>query len=335
MWSIVGHRSAVELLRRSIESGRVGHAYLFSGPDHVGKRTLALQFARALVCTGDDPPCGPPVDAPSSCRACRHIHRGIHPDFREIELRTGKWRISSEQVDQFQHDLALKPMEAQRKVYLITDASLLSSTAANQLLKTLEEPPPQVVLILTADSPDLLLPTIVSRCQLVPLRPLPVSQVADYLKRELGQDPERAQLLARLSGGRIGWAISASQDPAILSFRERALEMLDSIARGSRLDRLARSRELAERWTTGPDSVREMLRLWTGWWRDVLLVQLGQSSEVANCDRLSSIQAVARTLHPHAVTGAIDALRRTSDYLEHNCNPRLTLDVLALQIPAL
>ncbi len=223
MWQIVGHRRAVRLLQNSIDANRVSHAYLLSGPRHIGKFTLAKEFAKALNCTEEAArPCG-------QCRSCRKIDRGVHPDVQSIDLEDGSKNISIDAVRRLQEGVALRPAEGRTKVYLLREAERLSEAAANSLLKTLEEPPPSVVMVLTTLDATMLLPTLVSRCQQIGLRPIPTKEIEAVLRQRFADSPERARLLATLARGRMGWALQAASNPSILDGRN---ELLDRLAAG-------------------------------------------------------------------------------------------------------
>ena len=320
MWQVVGHKWAVELLERSLANGRTAHAYLLLGLPQIGKTALALNFAQALNCLDEGKPCG-------QCRSCLKIAHGNHPDVRVIEAVNGTIKI--DQMRAMQREVALSPHEGRWKVYIIRQMERATTEAANCLLKTLEEPPAQVVLMLTASDMDQLLPTIISRCQVLNLRPPPMLLVQKALEERWGVDPERAKLLARLSGGRLGWAVRASEDEALLQKRERRLdEMMDLIGQG-RVERL----DYAQQLSRNPERLRAVLDLWLSWWRDLLLIKGGSSTEVTNVDREATLRAQVRGYSLTQVRDFIEALRTAVWQLEHNANTRLTLEVLMLSLP--
>src|SRR5215208_5469335 len=209
-WNIIGHTWAVDLLRRSIEGGHVAHAYLLSGPTSVGKALLALRLAQALNCEiGGPDPC-------LICRACRRIERGNYPDVRIAGMASQAAGLKPDEaqrqkdlkidtIREWQADINLRPYEGRHRVFILHDAEKLTEAAANAMLKTLEEPPPYARLVLVANTSGDLLPTIVSRCQPLKLRPAPRAELAATLRESYNLEPGDASLLAAWSGGRVGW----------------------------------------------------------------------------------------------------------------------------------
>lgn len=235
MWQgIRGHDEIVERFRRSLASGRLASTYLFVGPAGVGKRTLALNLARGLLCqeNGDEKldPCG-------RCESCRLAEAGTHPDLLVVGLPEGKSYIPLETLigesdrrmqSGLCHDIAMKPFLGGRKVAVIDDAEFLNVEGANCLLKTLEEPPPRSLMILLATSAARQLPTIRSRAQIMRFQPLPVGDVADLLI-ETGQvdDREEAELLASWSEGSVSQALTLAE-PGLRQFGDLLVEHLSA-----------------------------------------------------------------------------------------------------------
>lgn len=323
-WPVIGHEWAVDLLARAIQGGRPSHAYLFTGPAHVGKTTVARAMAQALVCErraqGDGAPCG-------VCGACQRVAENRYPDVQFVAA--AKNVIQIDQVRALQADAAISPLEGRHKVFVISEIERATLPAANALLKTLEEPPPQVALLLTSSRRDLVLPTIRSRCQVINLRPLPTPQISAALQARWGVDEARALLLARLSAGRLGWAVTAHTAPELWQERARRLDDLLTLTAEGYLGRLAYAEALGR----ASADVEATLGVWAGWWRDVLLVQQRLDDDVLNLDRKAQLAQQAGLYRPEQVQAALSDLLQTLRRIKANVNVRLALDVLLLRLP--
>ncbi len=321
-WPVIGHEWAVEMLAGALARGQLSHAYLFTGPEGIGKTTLALAFAQALICQAEDAPCG-------ECDACRRVQGGIHPDVWLVEPQEGLLRV--EQVREVTREASRRPLEAPYRIFILTHMEQAHPAAANALLKTLEEPPAHVVLILTAPAEDAILPTLVSRCQVLPLRPVPEETLVRALVAQHGVAEERALLLARISGGRPGGALRAHTDEAFWHQRDQAFALVATFAENEgRWVRLQVAEEQS-RWDV--DRLLAVLRLLQTIYRDVLLLQEGLSEALHNPDRAEELQTWAQALHPAAVREFLRRLIETQQHVQGNVNTRLALDVLYLHAP--
>src|SRR5436309_5424382 len=236
-WGIIGHEHAINTLRRALVTERVRHAYLFTGPEHIGKALLARRFAQTLLCTGGPDPRIAPQNPCNVCLSCRKVMHNNHPDVHYIARPPDKQFILIDQVRALQSDSARKTLEGRRNVFIIQGAHEMNLQAANCLLKTLEEPEPDVVLLLTAPDPGLLLPTILSRVQQVPMHLLTSLQIKTALEERWQVEPEEAALIAALAAGRMGWAVQAVEDEEMLAERK---EQLDTLAKLPSLSKVQR-----------------------------------------------------------------------------------------------
>lgn len=347
---LIGHRQIRDALDRAVAEGRVHHAYLFHGPPSVGKSTLAHWLALRLNCREPGAPCG-------TCRSCRLILKGAHPDVRSLQPpndrdlslgllleasdeahRTSKSAsriISIGDVRALQHDAALAPNEAPWKVYLLIGAETMNLEAANCLLKTLEEPPAHVVLILTATDTYDLPQTILSRCQAIRLPGVPTAEIEAALRERGLASAIQAPLIARLAGGRPGWALRAVEDADVLADRDRAMENLLVAARPSFRERLGLAERLATAYSKNPQTILDAIALWQLWWWDVYLLQDDCPDLITNIDQREWIGDAARNVAPGRLRAHLNNLGLASQRLLQNVNPRLALEALLVAAPTL
>ena len=321
---VYGHTWVQQMLQDVVLSGRTSHAYLFVGPDQIGKTTLAKAFAQAITC--ESPVAGDGLGACGQCRACRLAAEGGHPDHRFIEPSNGQIKI--EAIRNLIREANLSPIEGKYKVFIIQSFDRSNPSAANALLKTLEEPSETTRILLTSSQAVSLLPTITSRCQVLQLRPVPVRDVSTHLQANWGMAAERADLLANLSGGRIGWAIQLGIQPELWQVHEQRLDNIKELVQKDVVERMAYAGKLA----TASD-VEETLREWLVWWRDVLVVQRGCDELVVNSDQMDDVRHLAKMSNPGDVRRFIGAILETAGYLRRNVNPRLAIEALLLKLP--
>ena len=369
-WQTIGHDKAVGTLARSLESGRMAHAWLLAGPPSVGKMTLALDLARLVNCAaeqGGDKPCG-------ECRQCRRITDSLHADVRIISQGgssggvTRRTAISVEQIREAQREAVLKPYEGRYRVFIIEGAENFTQEAANALLKMLEEPPEDVIFALLASEvrensedesagyitysaeheqdrvaalldavPQVggILPTILSRCQTLELRPLPASTVQRELERRFDLSPDDATEIARISKGRLGWALQAASDPKVLARRNERLDEIEAVLAGGLDDKFAYAERQAATFGRRREAVYDELQLWLDWWRDVLVVREGNDNLALSLSRLGALKAASSGCESTQVVRAIRAIQETTSMLESNVNPRLCIEGMMLRMPQL
>jgi len=301
---IIGHSRVLDFLKKSIEKKRIAHAYIFTGPAHLGKRTVALEFIRMLN--------GQEIS-------------GIHPDVLitepEIIEKQGvqkESRISINQARKIQHQMSLSPYSADYKIALIDQAEKMNPEAGNCLLKTLEEPSGQAVLILITANPQMLLPTIVSRCQIVNFLPVPSKEIKKAL-------PKAKEQIIRLANGRPGIAINYLENPELLQEQDKIIGQLEKLLRADLNERYKYAEDMAK---NAPEA-RQILNQWLFWFRDLLLLS-------HDCSGL--------TIHPKAsqyqgsyssskLKSIIQTIKKTNWLLANpSNNARLVLEVLMLEI---
>lgn len=326
-WPVYGHDWAVEHLHKGIRNDRVRHAYLIIGTDSVGKMTLAQAFAMTLNCTHEDEamrPCG-------GCRSCKLVQSGNHPDmlYSETDPNSGQLRIDA--IRAITGRIAMKPYEARHRIAIFADFDHAQPRAQDALLKTLEEPPEYAVLILLAESLETVLPTITSRSQIIHLRPVPAEVIQDLLMTRFNCEEEQAELISRLSGGRIGWAIEAVQNPEILNQRQEALDLLEDVLKMNRSARFTLANQLGR----DKQALVQLLELWQTYWRDVLLLAEKSLVKPCNVNHMSEMRQMVRLITPEDARTALRATQSLIQNLNYNLNTRLALEVMFLDYPGL
>ena len=337
LWNqVIGHEWAVELLSGAITHERVGHAYLITGPDQIGKTTLARTFTQALNCTEDDlgkRPCG-------TCRNCKLIGQDKHLDVKivtpEVSGR-GKKSLKIDQIRALQQDLNLSAYEARHKVAILKRFDTATEGAANAFLKTLEEPPNNVILLLTAKDPDTLLATINSRCRNIGLRPLSTPQIETALQSRWHIDGAKSELLAHLADGRLGWAVNAANDETILTERSTHLNTLYEAIDNNRVTRF----KIADRLGRKAEDLPFILQTWLSWWRD--LNTLSQDTHgakpttlpnnISNIDQREKLQTYAQSWTPDQALASLKQTNLALWQLQRNANTRLAIENLLLTYP--
>ncbi len=318
--TISGHEQQKNILRRALQEGRIAHAYLFEGPEGVGKRLLALAFARALLCERGNG-CG-------DCPACRKIDHNNHPDIHILEADDASVKI--DRIRDLQRELALFPLEGGYKICLFDNADNMTPGAANALLKTLEEPQANTLLILLTAHPDSMLPTIRSRCQRLPFHGLPKKQLAEILMRRLELDEAAANILAALSEGSLKKALGQNRR-LYLEKRQKLIQSLSALSSASTIPAFSFAEELAQEKELLPD----ILDIFSAYYRDILLLKHGRPEhELVNQDMLEALYRQSRRLSTQTLLKILNILETARYHLVRNVNRQLALEVMLMRMTA-
>lgn len=366
--NILGQPQVREFLRASVRQGRVSHAYLFTGPAGSNKTLAAYALAQAVLCPKG--PAGPRGGQCGACDACSRVMRKKHPDVRYFAPEGANGYLV-DQVRDIVADTSLAPIQAQKKVYILDRADLLGTAAANAFLKTLEEPPADVLLVLLGRTCESVLPTIVSRCQVVPFRHIPATEAAGILVQNTGASLERARIAIEACDGSITRAADFLKSNERMAFRSRVLSAMASlrlsddwdlvgqaadlaVAAKAPLDaaRAEQEQELAENadflaksairqiearnkralTAKGFESLRQLTAIVRSWLRDVLAVGAGAPELVINVDARAAVEEAAAHTDEARVAAALAAVRRCDEAIAYNVSPETCLDALLFEV---
>jgi DNA polymerase-3 subunit delta' len=331
--AIIGQPRPIRILTRLLDRGILPHALLFTGMEGVGKKTTAAAVVMACLCPANSGavekgggPKAPGAGGCGRCAACRKVAADAHPDLRRLAPTGGMIKI--EPIRELCTFLSMKPFEARMRAVIIADAHALNPSAGNALLKMLEEPPPQTVMILTTAQAGDVMPTVVSRCRQIHFPPLARRDVAAILMRDHGQDPEAAERVAAAAAGSATRAL-ALLDERVQRRRAWLMAQLAELPGQSPAALMALAEKLArERSEFAGD-----LDLIAAWLRDVAVAR--ECPEQVVCrEALASLTSAARRLPAEEIAAAVDALQETHRRLRANANPRLSLEALFFRLAA-
>jgi DNA polymerase-3 subunit delta' len=316
---IVGQNRVVRILIRMLERGRMAHAMLFTGIDGCGRRTTATVLAMTLNCRNLDAgvSCG-------HCGSCRKILSGNHPDVVSI-VAAGAY-IKIDQIRALRKQLRFAPIEGGYRIIIVNDAHKMNPEASNALLKTLEEPPDDTHIVLTAPETNDLVETIVSRCQHVAFRPIGANTIAAFLQEQESMAPDTARCIALLAGGSLGKALGADAQ----NWAARRSTLMKTLATISDAP-LPALFDFAEDLSSDKNKIQETLGLVSLWYRDLLMSKLCPH-HVLNKDYDADIVKNASRYDVGDILRKLSAVFSTQRNISRNANSRLALDVLSLQL---
>ena len=320
---VIGHEEIISHMKAAVKSGRISHAYILTGPEGCGKNTLANLFAMTIMCEGEgDKPCG-------QCRACKKIMSGNHPDL--IYVRHAKDGVLSvgEARDQIAKTAEIKPYESSKKVYIISDADMMTPDAQNAILKTIEEPPEYAVFLLLAVKAESFLPTIKSRCVTLSLHAIDKERIADYVSHEYALSEADANLVAAFAQGSIGMAKSAVSSDEFRLRLEEGVKFLSAMP-----DRSIKSCvEMAKAIAPTKEDLYAYFHIFTMWLRDVLYFKASNDPDgIVFKDRLSDIRRQAGKSSYEGIEKCLAALDTATARVRANVDREVVLELLFLTI---
>ncbi|MHB8138274.1 MAG: DNA polymerase III subunit delta' [Smithellaceae bacterium] len=320
--NIYGHSKQIGTLQKAMVQKRVGHSYVFSGQNAIGKKTLALEFAQTLNCENAirlNDSCG-------ECSSCRKMISGNHPDVHVLITQAQFIRIDS--IRNIQQQMTFKPLEGGWRIFIIDDADKMNEQAANALLKTLEEPSADNIIILVTARPYWLPQTILSRCLQVRFSPLAAETVARFLTELRQIDPARSAVLASLSGGSIGQALELNTED-VIAFRTGLGRLLSAAGGSDPMNLLSLASFLGQ----DKKEIRQGLKILNTYFRDALVYkETASTAMIINTDDLSTISSLAGRLQGEQILENISLVEKSNETLEMNVNKSLTLEAMAFKL---
>lgn len=326
---VVGHEKVKNVLKASVESNRVGHAYIFEGPRGVGRCTTAKAFASLILCEApkDGEPCG-------SCKSCRMCQSGNHPDVQIItnQLYDPSKKSTDVLVDTVRNmkkDVYIKPFASERKIYIVPRADTMNLHAQNSLLKVLEEPPQYCTIILIAENSNSFLPTILSRAVQIRFFPIGRELVEDYIRKSCPDAGEGASAAASMSGGCIGKALLLAESDEFIQLRNRLFELVYSLTKKAS----APIYDLAVFLKRNKDEARLVFDILKELFRDLMYFkQTGGCERISNTDKAFDIQKIGDKLYETAPVKMLEIILKYSDYLSKNISYAQIAQCMSLEL---
>ena len=312
MPALTGQQEVLDAMRSAVSAGRIGHALILSGPAGSGKSTLALWLTQALMCQSrTSAPCG-------QCPGCKKVLSGNHADVKVIAPGKGVKSLKVEDVEQLQQAMTNRAYEGGRRVYVLRSAHLLTPQAQNKLLKTLEEPPDGVTLMLLVEHTAPLLPTVISRCQQIRMQRVPAGEIEAALCQRWNIPPARARHAAQACDGWVGAALEMAQDEEYWTLRQAALEMLEQAGRpGGTMRIMAAAEPYKAQWP-------RLFTLWQGLLRDAAV----GGEEGMHPDQAARLKALAARIPGEKIQTMWWACHQAQQRLAGNANAALVMDWL-------
>ncbi len=324
MFSIFGQEKPLQMLLHAYRSGDVPHSILFTGARGVGKFTTALWFTSLLLCAE-------PLEGPSPCGhcpACKKVAGNNHPDVRIITPDKKTLNIRIDQVRALQKEACFQPNEGSWKVFIIDEAHRLLDAAANSFLKILEEPPSMMIIILVTDNLYAMLPTIISRCQIIRFTPIPDDKLVEILIRK-GNPEEKSRIIAQIARGSVGRAVGLVEKENLWEGRRRVLELLTNLGTASPQAILGK----IERIPPGLEEAELALEITLCWLRDLLILKEQISSEpLINDDCRKELSTHESALTYWQIVNSIAYAQEAANQLAHQITPALVMQRLFIQM---
>ncbi|NLJ97856.1 MAG: DNA polymerase III subunit [Tissierellia bacterium] len=315
---VVGHERVIDNLKRAIDNNQISHSYLFEGEESIGKRMVALSFAKTLLCKEEGlEPC-------NRCNSCIKFDNANHPDFKLIESKKGL--ISKKTIDELIKTMNIAPLESKRKIIIIDDSHDMRLEGQNGLLKTLEEPPNYVNIILITSNINNLISTILSRCQVIKFYPVENKKIEELLKINYNKTLEEANFIAHFTKGSVGRSIKLSETEDFLEKRDQIINIIDNILNGDKTN-IFTARDF---FLNNKDFIEEILDMMLYWFRDLAIYKtVGKSELIINIDKISLLSSQS-FFSIDKINDIMERIVETKDNIQRNINYQLAIETMLL-----
>ncbi|MCT4685709.1 DNA polymerase III subunit [Vallitalea sp.] len=319
---IVGHNEIIDHLQSAIKTNKISHAYIIDGEKGIGKKLIANTFAKTLQCQKKEiVPC-------NECISCRTFDSLNNPDVIYVE-QTKKTGIGVDDIrEQINQDINIKPYQHPYKIYIVDNADTMTEQAQNALLKTIEEPPSYVVILLLSNNINKFLITIISRCVVLKLKPIMPDKVMNYVIEKLGISDYRSELITSFAQGLIGKAKELAASTEFFDMRESMIKIVDRIINGDEYELL----EVSQKFEDYKDNIQDFLDLLMTWFRDLLIVKkINDDMYIINRDKYRTLLKQAQVLSYNRISIMIENINKAKNLLKQNANFRLVIEMMILQ----
>lgn len=317
---VIGHERAIETLKRTIKNGTISHSYIFEGEEGLGKKKIAYIFAKTLLCKEQkEEPC-------NHCTSCMKFDGGNHPDLLVIEPEKGL--IKKGEVESLINSVATSPFESLRKVFIINDSHKMNLEAKNALLKTLEEPPEYINIILITSSSNNLLPTILSRCQSIKFYPVESIKIADLLVSLHDKSIDEARFIADFSKGSVGKSIELASSDDFFQKRDEIIRLIDSLLKGDKTKAISSIGFFND----NKEEIDEILDIFLFWFRDLIIYkEIGDNPLIINKDKTEFLSRQS-FIDFNKINDIIEKVQQTKENIKRNINFQLSIETMLLNI---
>lgn len=318
---IVGHEKIINNFKNAIINGQIAHSYIFEGPKSIGKKAIATALAKALLCEKNL------TEACGMCGSCVQFEHENQPDFKIIDNLENT--IKKSDIQELQKDIKIRPFKGNRKVYIICQAENMTAEAQNSFLKTLEEPPEFAIIILTTENKEKLLPTIISRCQLVAFNYVDITKIENMLVNKFNNTSEQASFISNFSNGIVGRAILLSESEEFEELREQTLKAIDITITQSK-EKIFTTSEFFEK---NKDDINEILNIMLFYFRDLIIYsETNSSRHIINKDKIEFIKTHCNNIEKNALHDIIDTVLSTKENIDLKVSFSLNIELMLLEI---